>query len=1283
MLLHLFRTPALGIKMPSELAGSVVGTEWHYYIETDRVLSSHAEARLRWLLGETFESHQLGEQSFLQCPAVLEVGPRLNLTTAWSTTAVDICRRCGVASITRLERFRRIGFATKPSDQEVARLHDRMTEMVYEESLQSFALTTSPVAVAMMPVLKEGRQALRRFSKRNDLGLDDQDIEMYYELFARTLRRDPTDVELTQLAQANSEHCRHHRFRGQLVIDGWTAPETLMDVVQTPWRRNPGNSVIAFHDNASALRGFQIVTLAPSRAGQPSPLVLVPVTRHPTLTAETHNHPCGVEPYEGAATGGGGRIRDGLGVGRGGLVVAGGVGYCTANLLIPGYDLPWEKDSWPHSPRMASPLDILIRASDGCYDYGNCFGEPVICGFARTCGLNVGGKPRAWYKPILYSVGTGCVDDHHVSKAEPKKGMQVVLLGGPAYRIGVGGGSASSMITGAIEAELDFQSVQRGAPEMEQRVWRVIRACVEMGDQNPIVSIHDLGAGGTCNALPEIVNPAGAVIELSAIPSGDPTLSALELWVDEAQERMVMLVWKDQLLTLQTLAEREGVQCVAVGTVTGDGKFVLRDQDGRSLVDLPLVDTLGELPQKHFTWNRVASDLNPLQLPNGLTVREALDRVLRLLSVGSKRFLTTKVDRSVTGLIVQQQCVGSHHIPLCDFAAVANSHFDISGVALSLGEQPLKGLINPAAMARMAVAEMLLNLAGAGITAIPDIKCSANWMLAANEPGEGARLWNAACTLRDICLELGMAIDGGKDSMSMAAKLKSPESDELVTVRAPLQLVVASYVPMADVTRKVTPDFKAAGNYIVLVDLSGGMRRLGGSALAQVYGQVGDDCPDLSDTQLLRSAVVAVQGLVIGNHVRAVHDCSDGGLIVALLEMAFAGSFSFSVKLKDVADSISRLFSEELGLVLEVEPDQVGKVLRRMRLAGIPAQCIGPVTDESKPVIVEYNNQVVLHEPMRDLRETWEATSTALDGLQTNQVCVDQETETRRATCGRPQYCLSFQPTVTPPVRLHASNKPAVAILRERGSNGDREMAAAFYAAGFAPWDVTMTDLLNERVSLEQFRGAAFVGGFSFGDVLDSAKGWAGIIRFNERLREQFNSFYRRTDTFSLGICNGCQLMALLGWVPGLAVSDEEQPRFIRNHSGRFESRFPMVRIEPSPAIMLRGMEGSMLGIWVAHGEGRLHVPQAALLHRIERGNLAPIRYVDWTGSPTEQYPLNPNGSPHGIAALCSPDGRHLAMMPHPERLFQLRQWPWLPDEWRSLPASPWLRMFQNAFDWV
>jgi phosphoribosylformylglycinamidine synthase len=1271
-----------------------------FNIETDSPLTTEELKVLQWLLSETFEPEGFSEASFLTvADQVIEIGPRLNFATAWNTNALSVLRACGITKVTRIERSRRIAIVPRPFDERLESFlsahfgYDRMTEMVYPHPLKTFETGMQPEPVRRISIIEEGQTALQKINTEMGLGMDSRDIEYYSNMFAVDIGRNPTNVECFDLGQCNSDHSRHWFFNGKIVINGNEMPHTLFQLVKAPWKANPGNSIIAFHDNSSAIKGYQITTIIPEFPGRVSRFKKETPTYHIIFTAETHNFPTGVAPFPGAETGTGGRVRDVHATGKGSLVVAGTTAYCVGNLLIPGYDLPWEKKDEVYPENLAPPLQIEIDASNGASDYGNKFGEPVIQGFTRSFGMRLpDGSRQEYVKPIMFTGGIGQIDSRHTEKVQPERGMKVVKIGGPAYRIGVGGGAASSMIQGENTADLDFNAVQRGDAEMEQKVNRVIRACVEKGEDNPVVSIHDQGAGGNCNVVKEIVYPAGAKIELREIPSGDATLSVLEIWGAEAQEQDALLIMPDRLEEFETLCQREKVPCAVIGEITGDGHIVLYDEtDGSTPVNLDLSKVLGEMPQKVFTDTEIVPVLNPLVLPENLYVREALNRVLRLLSVGSKRFLTNKVDRSVTGLVVRQPCCGSLQLTVSDVAVIAQSHFGLTGAVMSIGERAPIGIINPEAMARMAVAEALTNIMWARVSKFEDIRFSGNWMWAARQPGEAARMYKTAEALRDILIQLGLAIDGGKDSCSLAAKVTNADGTTEI-VKSPGTLVMSAYCTVPDIRKVITPDIKKPGeSRLIFIDLSDGKKRLGGSALAQCYGQIGDECPDVGNVEDLEQLFLAIRQMIDENLILSGHDVSDGGVITTLLEMAFAGNCGLDVGV--YMDELERknpvdfLFAEEAGVVIEILPDKeerINRILADHGLSGFWYR-IAASKVEKRIIVRDVVNQrvkVYLDEDMRVLRDIWEETSYRLQVEQKN-LCAKEEKSNIRERPGL-RYVIKFDCVQTAPEIMALAEKPRVAIIREEGSNGDREMTSAFYQAGFECWDVTMTDLLEGRMTLEGFRGIVFVGGFSYADVLDSAKGWAGVIRFNEKLRAMFDEFRNRPDTFSLGVCNGCQLMALLGWVPFRGLKDSEQPRFIKNKSGRFESRFSLVEIRKSPAIMLKGMEGSRLGVWVAHGEGRIYFPDMFWYDEVMADNLAPIRFIDDFGFATTDYPFNPNGSVNGVTALCSPDGRHLAMMPHPERAFIKWQWAYAPEGWKDDDdqTSPWLWMFQNARIW-
>ncbi|XP_049268767.1 phosphoribosylformylglycinamidine synthase-like [Rhipicephalus sanguineus] len=1075
-------------------------------------------------------------------------------------------------------------------------LHDRMTETRYLTPVTTFELPASTHSWEEVDILQHGREALERVSTELGLSFDNWDLDFYTDLFKNKLKRNPTTVECFDLAQSNSEHSRHWFFKGRLVVDGKEVPHSLFSLITATQNTSNDNNVIKFSDNSSAIRGYQVRALQPKDTTTGSAFKVCNAQRHIIFTAETHNFPT-------------------------------------------GYDLPWEEpQEYPNN--FAPPLEVAVEASNGASDYGNKFGEPVLSGFSRSFGMVLpGGERREWIKPIMFSGGIGSIDSDQITKDKPEKGMLVVKIGGPVYRIGVGGGAASSVtVQGDQEAELDFGAVQRGDAEMEQKLHRLVRACVERGAaKNPIRSIHDQGAGGNGNVLKEIVEPAGAVIWTKNFQLGDPTITTMELWGAEYQESDAILVRPEDKDVLLRISARERCPVCIVGEVTGDGRVVLKEDSTpgkRDPVDLDLESVLGDMPRKVFKLNTETPILKPLSLPPSLQVTEALQRVLRLPSVASKRFLTNKVDRCVTGLVAQQQCVGPLHTPLADVAVVSLSYFDKVGSATAIGEQPVKGLLSAAAGARMSVAESVTNLMFAQVTSLQDVKCSGNWMWAAKLPGEGAALHEACQAMCSSMAALGIAVDGGKDSLSMAARVGKD------TVKAPGAIVVSTYAPCPDITTTVTPDLKlpsvAKEGLLLYVSLNAGKKRLGGTALAQCFKQLGDDVPDLEEPVKLRKAFAATQELLKSGLLKAGHDISDGGLITCLLEMAFAGNCGLEVNVPTggAGNVLEALFHEEVGWLLETDPANEKRIVEAYQKVGVYCVPIGhsKVFGPQAKISVKVDGTEVINGKVCELRDSWEETSYKLELHQCDPKCATQE---RQGLLKRtvPPYKLTFSLDIP---RRNPDPMMRVAVLREEGVNSDREMAASFYMAGFEAWDVTMTDLLEGAVTLNGFRGLVFPGGFSYADVLGSARGWAASLMFHQKLAAQLAAFKSNPLTFSLGICNGCQLMALLGWVAPYI-------------SCRFEFR------------------------------------QDALLEQVETQQLVGMRYVDDAGHATEEYPLNPNGSPRGIAALCSDDGRHLAIMPHPERCSLPWQWAYVPQQWQGgqgFRTSPWAKLFANAYDW-
>lgn len=1158
----------------------------------------------------------------------VEYGPYPSMVTPWCSCVLSILQKCGVHSIERVERSYLV-----PEKRFREDMVDPMTQMVYDKPLNFVDFMTHSIRDEPKYV-----NSIEEFGKVNQLGFDKFDLEYYGKLF-KQLGRLPTDTELFDLAQSNSEHSRHWFFKGKLVKDGEELPQTLFSMVKGT--NKGGNSKIAFSDNASAIEGFKVKTATPNfKTGLYS---TKDKEYHLTFTAETHNFPTGVAPFPGAATGTGGRIRDGQSIGRGGLVIAGTVGYCVGPIN------EGDSEFWKKNRR------TLIEASNGASDYGNKFGEPVICGFCRDFGQTVDGQRIEWVKPIMFTGGVGQMEDKDVKKKEPEEGMVIVKLGGPAYRIGVGGGAASSRDQNTKNRDADFDAVQRGDPQMENKLNRVIRSCTEL-PKNPILSIHDQGAGGTGNVTKEIVYPKGASIDISKVVVGDPTMGVTELWISEYQEQDTILINSKDLPLLERICERENLPMANIGEINSSGRIKVKGFDGEEIqypVDLPLEPVVEPNEQKTYKLTPYKKYATDGSLTNNIV--DSLINVFSLPSVGSKRFLTNKVDRSVTGLIAQQQCVGPLHTPLANCAVVAQSLFGVTGCVTAVGEQPIKGLLDTKSMAHMAVGEMLTNMMWCKISSIKDIRCSGNWMWPLKMDGEHDAIYEACKAMCEIVEELGFAFDGGKDSLSMVYK----DKDE--TIMCPRSLVISGYAPCENVRVKVTPDIKKEGSVLLFVDLGLGKNRMGGSALYQSKGELGSKCPDVVDVKMLKNVFNTVQNLIANGKIVSGHDRSDGGLITTVCEMAFAGNFGITINLDGLSEDniMKQLFSEELGVVLEVKPEDVEDVM--LPFVKVPVYNIGTVTKSfNEKIVVTKGGLEVMNENMRDLRAKWEENSFELELEQCNPECVKLERQT--INWFEPiQYASSWKL-----IKYDKKKEHCVAVIREEGSNGDREMAAAFVMAGFKVYDLCMNDLIKNP-DLSRFRGVAFVGGFSYSDVLGAGTGWYQTIKSHPKLSKAFNDFYERDDTFSLGVCNGCQLMSKLGWIPGFKMKE--------NISGRFESRFPAVKILNTKSIMLKGLKGSILGVWCANREGRF---------KLDRGGPpSPIVYVDslQDGFSTHMYPHNPSGSNCGTAAVCSEDGRHLAMMPHPERSFLNWQFPhgqMQSDE----KFSPWFGMFTEAYQW-
>jgi phosphoribosylformylglycinamidine synthase len=1223
----------------------------------------------------------------------LWVVPRFGTVSPWSSKASDIAHVCGLDAVRRIERGVRYalgatGRALSAAELAgaAAELHDRMTESVVSEvaELERLFAHAAPGRVASIPLHASGRAALEAADRELGLALAEDEIDYLAAAYAG-IGRDPTDVELMMFAQANSEHCRHKIFNAEWIVDGQRSEKSLFGMIRNTYQHAPDGILSAYRDNAAVVAGW------PGRRWYATPgggdYVASDEPIDILMKVETHNHPTAISPFPGAATGSGGEIRDEGATGRGARPKAGLVGYSVSNLRIPGAEQPWEGEGG-RPGRIASPLQIMLDGPIGAASFNNEFGRPNILGYFRTFEQRVETAGRAavrgYHKPIMIAGGLGNIRRSHVEKRPIAPGAKIIVLGGPALLIGLGGGAASSVGAGASHADLDFASVQRGNPEMQRRAQEVIDACWALGDENPISLIHDVGAGGLANAVPESVahDGCGGRIDLRRVPNDEPSMSPLEIWCNEAQERYVLIVAAEHLPEFGALCERERCPFAVIGDVTGDGQLRVDDPlFGNAPVDIALETILGKPPRMTRDVARLGHASDAFD-PGRIDVEDAVRRLLRLPTVADKTFLVTIGDRSVGGMICRDPLVGPWQVPVSDVAVTVNDHFGTRGEAMAIGERTPLALLNPAASGRMAVAEAITNVVAADITRLGDVRLSANWMAACGEPGEDADLYDTVRAVgEEFCPALGIAIPVGKDSLSMKTAWREGGVERKVV--APVSLIVSAFAPVADVRRTLTPQLRIdrGPSALLLVDLGRGRNRLGGSCLAQVYGALGQETPDCDAPQALQQFVSAISAL--RERLLAYHDRSDGGLLVTLAEMAFAGRCGVDVELSASThgEAVAELFAEELGAVLQVRRADVPVVLEELRLAGLDdcVREIGRVV-EHDVVRIRSGGATVLESTRSALRKKWSATSRDLQLLRDHPDCAREEYE-RAVDPQDPGLFaqLSFDPAedVGAPF-VGRGSQPVVAVLREQGVNSHTEMAVAFARAGFDTVDVHMTDLIVGRVGLDRFSGLAMCGGFSYGDVLGAGEGWAKSILFNEQLRDEFSAFFERTDTFTLGVCNGCQMLsALRELVPGAA----HWPRFVRNRSEQFEGRCSLVRIERSPSVLLAGMQGSVLPIAVAHGEGRAEFVDAAAAAGCNDGGTVCLRYVDHRGEATERYPFNPNGSPYGITGLTTADGRVTILMPHPERVQRTFLHSWHPDDWPE--DGPWLRLFRNARVWI
>lgn len=1287
-----------------------------YFIWTEQSLSVKELEQIKQLLNVSQQ-----DQTASVKPHQFFVVPRLGTISPWASKATEIAKLCNL-QLLRLEKGLLFSYELKGSiSAEQTRLlyqltHDRMTEsVVIDPSLlgDQYQILEDQ-AFQTIDILATGRVALEHANKALGLALSDDEILYLLENF-QTLGRNPTDVELIMFAQANSEHCRHKIFNASWTIDGVPMEQSLFDMIRNTHQLQPKGTVVAYSDNAAIMQGCEATIWSPS----PSTHVYEKHHQlvHTLMKVETHNHPTAISPFPGASTGAGGEIRDEGATGIGGKPKAGLTGFSVSHLHIPDLSMVWEKTAYGKPDTIASPLEIMIHGPIGGAAFNNEFGRPILGGYFRVFEQSLFGKRWGYHKPIMIAGGIGSIRDEHTHKKDIQVGDLLIQLGGPGMKIGVGGGAASSMNTGTNAQDLDFNSVQRGNPEMERRAQEVINTCISFGQNNPIVSIHDVGAGGLSNAFPELADSAklGAIFDMRKIPLEESGMSPAEIWCNESQERYVLVIQEKDLPLFESISARERCPFVVVGHTTRERQLVLLDskkeQSSKEYlpIDIPMEVLLGKPPKTH-------RDVHRVEIPSiksdwsGIPLEEAIPLVLQHPTVASKSFLITIGDRSVGGLSHRDQMIGPWQVPVADCAVTMMDYEGYRGEAMAMGERAPIAIFNSAAAARMAVGESITNLLSTDVRAISDLKLSANWMAACGSFGEDAKLFEAVQAIgMELCPALGISIPVGKDSLSMRTQWR--DQDESKHVTSPVSLIISAFAPVENVTKTITPQLQNIDDTeILLIDLGQGENRLGASILSQVFNQDESICPDVNHPELLLNAFAAVTALKDAGLVLAYHDRSDGGLFATICEMAFCSHLGVALNVdllvlekghesdygdaKNWAKQVSgrrdentlrALFNEELGLVIQIkrsDRDEVFNILRHQGLSGI-SNVIGKVNQ--KDVIEIWRDaQQIFHAPRKDLQQLWEKPSSAIVALRDNPECARSE-QSRIDDLTDPGISpkLSFELVQNPLTPyIHVKSQPKIAILREQGVNSHQEMAYAFSLAGFDAYDVHMTDLIQGHQDLSAFNGLVACGGFSYGDVLGAGEGWAKSILFNPQLRHQFEAFFQSSNTFALGVCNGCQMLSQLSEIiPGT----EDWPYFTKNISEQYESRLVQVEVLPSKSIFFQAMEGSQLPIVVAHGEGYANFTQKGSLDQLTSKGLTALRYTDHYGHATEKFPFNPNGSPQGITSVTTEDGRFTVLMPHPERVFRVAQMSWHPKEWAQLEdgLSPWMRMFQNARSWI
>ena len=1205
--------------------------------------------------------------------------PRPGTISPWSSKATDILHHCGLPRVNRIERGVLWQFEINNNatlDHNIfPELHDRMTQAVVTDMSQCDALFISgkPKELTCINIQEQGKQALVTANNTMGLALSDEEMDYLFDAFNQ-LNRNPTDVEIMMFAQANSEHCRHKIFNADWTIDGQAVPERLFGMIRSTFEANPGKVLSAYKDNAAVMRGYQANRFFPDT--QTHQYRYIEEDVNILMKVETHNHPTGISPFPGAATGSGGEIRDEAATGTGAKPKAGMNGFTVSNLKIPDQHLPWETD-FGKPERMASALDIMIEGPIGAASYNNEFGRPALNGFFRTYEqLDPESKTiLGFHKPIMLAGGFGSIRKQHIHKGEIPEKAKLIVLGGPAMLIGLGGGAASSVASGKSDAELDFASVQRENPEIQRRCQEVIDRCWALGDNNPIISIHDVGAGGLSNALPEIVyeSKRGATFSLRDIPNDDRSMSPMEIWCNESQERYVMAIHPDSLAMFKDLCQRERAPYAVIGEANNSGQLILEDSEFKNKpIDMPLEILLGKPPKIHRKVEHAAFKGSRIPVDD-INFNDAVKRVLQLPTVADKRFLITIGDRSISGLVVRDQMVGPWQCPVADAAVTVGSYSAYTGEAMAVGERPPVAVINAPASGRLALAEAITNICAARITSIQDIALSANWMAACGHAGEDAKLFDTVKAVSDLAKSLQICIPVGKDSLSMNTIWN--EEDTTRQVHSPLSVNITAFAPVSDIRKSLTPQLQENENSsLLLIDLGNRKNRLGGSCLAQVFNSFGTETSDLDDPALLSGFFQAIQLLNEMGLIMAYHDRSDGGLFVTLCEMAFAGHVGVDININNEASQlIPYMFSEEPGAVIQVNNDHLDSIKKTFIDSGLPEsliQVIGkPTTD--KTFKITFNSNPAFQESLTVLHGFWSSTTYHMQSLRDNPQCASEEYDAV-INMDDPglDVSISFDMNSTAPGVLKGI-QPKMAILREQGVNGQMEMAAAFHRAGFDTIDVHMSDLLNQSVSLEDFTGIVACGGFSYGDVLGAGDGWAKSILFNSRLRDEFQAFFERPATFGLGVCNGCQMFShLRELIPGAS----HWPDFLKNRSEQFEARLLMVEILDSPSILTKGMAGSKVPVVVAHGEGQAVFKSG---QDITKSNPA-LRYINNNHHVAENYPANPNGSIDGLTGFANDDGRFTIMMPHPERVFLSKQWSWKPDDWNH-EETPWMMLFKNA----